>query len=559
VLPLRSFTPILVSAAFALVTVAALVPQAIHVALPLGAFGIATLILVSRPRNRAWRWAAIGSVLWGAEEVVWSVVRVTGSAYVTGVTDTLFYAGAALWLVALWSMPGKRRPIGSLALTLPALVLVAWLLLMDVGLSLYLGFPWVELALLLFSLPAIEAALRGRASEGRLLWGLGFMIRALAAGNLTWLLDVSDNLPYFSLLWLVSYAFVAIGVWIELNNEEGKLWSAATIIIGLEAVIGTLLLLLFQTETIMTTVVPLAILFGYILFSGIIMLIAADRRRRMQAERQLASWSDLLERLVTFRPDSGDILGTLTALMNDLSATLPGLQGIDVELGDPHHVGTVEGYAYPMVKDGTTLGHLHFRLQPQPGSLVDTLAPLVASRIEEGISQARWQSQAITDALTGLFNRRGFHLKRQELTVRARERQARVSVAMLDLDHFKRVNDFHGHAVGDEALRIFASILKRNTRQDDLAVRWGGEEFMLVLYDTDANSAAEVIDRIRSELRDKVIRPIGWPLTLSAGLAGGEVPSDIGALTSWIETADVALLAAKEGGRDRLERSALPR
>jgi diguanylate cyclase (GGDEF)-like protein len=135
----------------------------------------------------------------------------------------------------------------------------------------------------------------------------------------------------------------------------------------------------------------------------------------------------------------------------------------------------------------------------------------------------------------------------------AREHGSPVSVAMLDLDHFKRVNDYYDHATGDRALRELSMILERTLRSGDLAFRWGGEEFLVLLLNADRATAAEVVRRIRQELRSQSLRPIEWPLTLSAGIAGGSVPEGEDTLRRWIASADSGLLRAKEAGRDRVE------
>src|SRR5690606_35146400 len=130
-----------------------------------------------------------------------------------------------------------------------------------------------------------------------------------------------------------------------------------------------------------------------------------------------------------------------------------------------------------------------------------------------------------------------------------------MSVVMIDLDRFKRVNDFYGHTVGDQTLKALAKILHGHMRADDLAVRWGGEEFIIVLYDADPNSAAEVVRRIRTELRESKTPPVSWVLTVSAGIAGGSVPAGRASLDHWIEEADAALKHAKDAGRDRIEQA----
>ena len=134
----------------------------------------------------------------------------------------------------------------------------------------------------------------------------------------------------------------------------------------------------------------------------------------------------------------------------------------------------------------------------------------------------------------------------------SRRYRAPVSVVMLDIDRFKAVNDTYGHPVGDEVLRRLGRILKQSVRKEDLAVRYGGEEFLLVLFGAEREAAKEVVERIRERFRSERVAPIPYPLTLSAGIAGGEVPEGRETLEEWILKADYALLRAKETGRDRV-------
>jgi len=115
-----------------------------------------------------------------------------------------------------------------------------------------------------------------------------------------------------------------------------------------------------------------------------------------------------------------------------------------------------------------------------------------------------------------------------------------------------RVNDTYGHPVGDEVLKHLGRILQASVRREDLAVRYGGEEFLLFLYGADRLAAKEVVERIRYRFRHQRVDPIPYPLTLSAGIAGGEVPESEAQLEDWVLKADYALLRAKETGRDRV-------
>jgi diguanylate cyclase (GGDEF)-like protein len=157
----------------------------------------------------------------------------------------------------------------------------------------------------------------------------------------------------------------------------------------------------------------------------------------------------------------------------------------------------------------------------------------------------------IRDPLTKLANRGYFYERaHQELTRTARTGRP-STVAMLDLDHFKAVNDAHGHAAGDLVLRKFASVLRRSMRVSDLVARLGGEEFALLLPETSMENARIKLDSIRTTLRDtRITLPGGGivQITFSAGIAGW--PDDGTAVLKLLQVADDRLLAGKRAGRD---------
>lgn len=165
---------------------------------------------------------------------------------------------------------------------------------------------------------------------------------------------------------------------------------------------------------------------------------------------------------------------------------------------------------------------------------------------------AKEESAARTDPLTGLLNRRGF-LELSRLVVSIAERSARsFSIIMIDLDHFKRVNDKFGHAMGDRVLQEIASILLRGVREQDILARWGGEEVIILLPDTGVNGAKALGEKIRTSV-EKLETCRGATqicVTLSAGISeyhSGEP------LTDTIQRADNALYHAKSSGRNRVE------
>ncbi|MBI4927430.1 MAG: diguanylate cyclase, partial [Anaerolineae bacterium] len=158
---------------------------------------------------------------------------------------------------------------------------------------------------------------------------------------------------------------------------------------------------------------------------------------------------------------------------------------------------------------------------------------------------------AITDPLTGLYNRRGFfELARHELE-HSRRFNRPLSVMMLDIDHFKQVNDTYGHNIGDEVLRQLAERMKSVLREVDLICRYGGEEFCFVLPESNCNFDCTVANRIQTSVRGQpfVCEGIDIKITVSIGASTMETLSIT--LEELIEQADEALYQAKQQGRDR--------
>lgn len=528
-----------------------------QLALPCAAGVLTIVIVASRPRVLGWRLAALGSAFWTVEESAWAVQRLTGTGTPTIVTDIAYYGGTALWLAALLTMPGRRFPSWLTLPFLPALALIGWLYLQDAPRTIALQFPLVDVLLVMLAMPALESALRGKASEGRLLWALGFVVRALTAGAFSWLYAVPGLGHSFFLLWLLPYAFLALGVALELRDENAGIWAAGAAIVGLEAVTLSMLTLLYRSGDIERPyTMGIVVLLGYFQFAGIMLLLLSDRRRRIQAEQELKAWGGLIDRVTVARTGERSTLGTLKQLLAALSERLPEVTGLEVYADGTLVAGAAQGYAYPLVSAGTEIGRLYFSRQPGNTNVLDAVAPFLSGRIQQSLDQAQWQTRALTDPLTGLLNRRGLEARLPDVVAGARHAGRPVSVVVLDLDHFKRVNDFYDHATGDRALRELSAILTEHLRGGDLAVRWGGEEFVVVLHDADRDAAADVVRRIRTELRHRVVRPITWPLTFSAGLAGGEVPSGVDQIAAWTSDADSALKQAKRAGRDRVETAA---
>ena len=187
------------------------------------------------------------------------------------------------------------------------------------------------------------------------------------------------------------------------------------------------------------------------------------------------------------------------------------------------------------------------------------LAPLTAS-----LHASRNWEIAVTDELSGLFARRYFDTRLAEEWARHRRYQSPVSVALFDLDHFKKINDTLGHGAGDMAIRRFGEILRATVRASDLAARYGGEEFAVLFPETGSRPALAVADRVRRALERERFESEGkaFQVTVSAGVADTHelLENERGQL---LFRADKALYAAKDEGRNRArlwtERRRVPR
>jgi diguanylate cyclase len=217
----------------------------------------------------------------------------------------------------------------------------------------------------------------------------------------------------------------------------------------------------------------------------------------------------------------------------------------DKPIGLPHH-GEIERFA-SMLVFALTIGRCMFL-----GIFSSSMrASLYQSGQKLKEAYRRIEELAELDELTGAFNRRCIMRVLEEEIVRTHRHGQPCSIALIDLDWFKRINDVHGHPTGDEVLRTFAITMFANIRAIDRFGRYGGEEFLLVLPNTPAEAAARLLDRLRMIVADldwSAFSP-GMQVTFSAGVATlrTEEHSD-----SFLARADKALYASKAQGRNRI-------
>ncbi|HEX3183497.1 MAG TPA: diguanylate cyclase [Pyrinomonadaceae bacterium] len=159
------------------------------------------------------------------------------------------------------------------------------------------------------------------------------------------------------------------------------------------------------------------------------------------------------------------------------------------------------------------------------------------------------EEAAFTDHLTGLANRRRFERQLEREVGRVLRFERPFSLLMVDIDNFKNLNDTFGHDAGDDAIRRISRVLREGTRGIDLAARFGGEEFAVLLVETSQSGGLDVAERLRVAIKD-LETPSGGRITASFGVA--ECPTDAQTASGILKAADVALYEAKRNGRDRV-------
>lgn len=229
---------------------------------------------------------------------------------------------------------------------------------------------------------------------------------------------------------------------------------------------------------------------------------------------------------------------------------------------------------FALVLFGTAIGTVAWLDEPgrMPGLEVANAAMIIlvllgstfiAIRLQHIRKRLTLQKRALTraleqirhlathDELTGLANRRRMTELMDAEWQRCQRNTRPLILALLDLDHFKRINDTHGHAVGDQVLQTFTRSVQATLRSTDVLARWGGEEFVLMLYDTDPACARPLLDRVRTSARtqETLVAGLALHVTVSIGLAISHAGESVEQI---LERADEALYQAKAAGRNRV-------
>ena len=270
------------------------------------------------------------------------------------------------------------------------------------------------------------------------------------------------------------------------------------------------------------------------------------------------AWGATSAREGPFPPESCWGLRKGEAHLSGPHCSNPACNHYDAEKGGCH-------VCVPMMAQGGALGvlsiedtsfcggdRLSHRFQRKL-KLAHTLAEQIALAFANLSLREKLKYQSVRDPLTGLFNRRHMEEILERELCRAARNNTPVSVLMIDIDQFKRFNDCYGHEAGDLALREFGVLLRLQVRGGDIACRYGGEEFLLIMGETDAPTARERAETLRQRVAELPIRYRGQmlrPITVSIGVATFPAQGDSAA--QLVSSADAALYRAKREGRDRV-------
>jgi diguanylate cyclase (GGDEF)-like protein len=295
--------------------------------------------------------------------------------------------------------------------------------------------------------------------------------------------------------------------------------------------------------------------------AGQLVLVADDSHVvRVMLRRQLESRGLRVEEAV----DGHQAVRGCRMLRPDvvlLGVEMPGIDGRtvlriirqDPELGDIPVVFLTAHTDTEDVVEGLRLGaHDYLRKPFEPSELIARVtAALRVKALQDQLRTRNVELERVTrtDALTGIYNRRHLEERLQGVLSMARRHREPAAVLMIDVDHFKSINDSFGHAGGDAVLREVAERLHARVRLEDVVGRWGGEEFLVLSATTDASAAARLAERIRAAIADEpfaIDGAEGLRVTVSIGCAAGT-----GDAEALVREADAALYEAKAQGRNR--------
>lgn len=227
----------------------------------------------------------------------------------------------------------------------------------------------------------------------------------------------------------------------------------------------------------------------------------------------------------------------------------------------PAEVGERRHVCFPVIQSGAVGSVVQLLVTPAEQDKLQSRIPFINVYLREAAPvletkrlMESLRDSTLTDPMTGLNNRRFLEEYVETLVASVQRKRSHAAILMLDLDYFKMVNDTYGHDAGDAVLKALSTVLKQSVRASDLVIRYGGEEFLIILIDTVGEAAERVADNIRLAVENLKVQVAGIVLQKTISIGISDFPTDSETFWQAVKFADVALYQAKERGRNRVIR-----
>ena len=227
----------------------------------------------------------------------------------------------------------------------------------------------------------------------------------------------------------------------------------------------------------------------------------------------------------------------------------------------PAEVGERRHVCFPVIQSGAVGSVVQLLVTPAEQDKLQSRIPFINVYLREAAPvletkrlMESLRDSTLTDPMTGLNNRRFLEEYVETLVASVQRKRSHAAILMLDLDYFKMVNDTYGHDAGDAVLKALSTVLKQSVRASDLVIRYGGEEFLIILIDTVGEAAERVADNIRVAVENLKVQVAGIILQKTISIGISDFPTDSETFWQAVKFADVALYQAKERGRNRVIR-----
>ena len=282
-----------------------------------------------------------------------------------------------------------------------------------------------------------------------------------------------------------------------------------------------------------------------------------------EMRRAYAEWRELLERLLELQMREGDrnFIAGEEAFVSarawiygaiGLTVALSALAGLFIVTSISHPVRRLTLLMNRLATNDLTVDVDGAARRDEIGAMAKAVQVFKHGLVERERLAAELQRQAASDPLTGVLNRRAFRERVERDVARARRHGRSLSIAMIDIDHFKRLNDTMGHAMGDRFLIAVAQAVSSRLRAEDLFARYGGEEFIVALSETDGPGALIAAERLRAAIEAVRLTYEGTERGVTASIGVATFGKRLDTLDAVIDAADQALYRAKSGGRNRV-------